>query len=124
MGGDLFLQQPYIFRATCTNVVDGDTIDCDIDVGFGMRTRQRLRLHGVNTPELRSSDPDKRLAAIEAKRFTERFALGCDLYIQTYKSDVFGRYLAKIYRDSECLNDLLVSEGHAVPFMEETALLR
>ena len=117
------MKQPYIFRATCTRVIDGDTIDCDIDVGFGLKTHQRLRLHGIDTPELRSKELSEREAAQRAKSFVEEWVQGKELFVNTYKSDVFGRYLARVYDIDDCLNDILLEEGHAVPFMAERSLV-
>ena len=122
--------QAYIFRGKCVNVVDGDTVDCLIDVGFGLRTKQRLRLHGVNTPEKRSKDPlEKELAKI-AENFVSQMILDKDVLVQTYKDDSFGRYLARVYILSEgetkvyaCLNDLLIESGLGVLYMEDTDLL-
>ena len=127
--GDLG-SQAYTFRAKCVNVVDGDTVDCLIDVGFGLHTKQRLRLHGVNTPEKRSKDPlEKELAKI-AENYVSQTILDKDVLVQTYKDDSFGRYLARVYILSEdeagvyaCLNDLLIENGLGVLFMEDTDLL-
>ena len=115
--------QLYTFRGTLDRVIDGDTIDCHIDVGFGLKTHQRLRFHGINTPELRSRDEDERSRAVLARDFVERWLEGKNLYIQTYKSDVFGRYLARIYAEGECLNDVLVEHGLARPFLAERSLV-
>lgn len=115
--------QLYTFRGVCTHVVDGDTIDVTIDVGFGLTTKQRLRFHGIDTPELRSPDEDERSRAKLAKDFVADWLEGRTLYIQTYKSDVFGRYLARIYSNNECLNDLLLAQGLARPFLAERSLV-
>jgi micrococcal nuclease len=109
-------------------VVDGDTIDCKIDVGFGLSTTHRLRLYGVNTPELHAQDAFVREQARRAKDYTTDCVLNKDVMIQTYKSDVFGRYLAKVFMpinetEYECLNDLLLEQDLAVPFMTDTDLL-
>ena len=125
--------ETYIFNAICTHVVDGDTFDCTIDLGFHLTSLQRLRLHGVNTPELRSSNPEEREAAQKAKDYVIEMVMGKNLKVQTYKDDAFGRYLAKVFIPLEstsysnvqayvCLNDLLIEEGLAVPYMEDTLL--
>lgn len=118
--------QLYTFRAVVTNVVDGDTLDCDIDVGFKVHMHQRVRLHGVNTPELRSRLDSERFLAREAMAFVKSAVLGKEVYIQTYKDDVFGRYLARVYFHQKdklhCLNDILLEQDIASPFMEKTDL--
>jgi micrococcal nuclease len=122
--------QTYIFNATCTHVVDGDTIDCMIDLGFNLTAKHRLRLHGVNTNEMHDNRIAERLKATEAKQFVKDKVLNKKVRVQTYKSDVFGRYLARVfvlidgtYDVYECLNDLLIGEELAIPYMEDTELL-
>ncbi|END1833659.1 thermonuclease family protein [Shigella flexneri] len=93
--------QLYTFKATCTNVVDGDTIDIDLDLGFETFAKRRVRLLNVDTPE-RGQENYK-----EATDFTKACVEGKKIYVQTYKSDVFGRYLANVwYEDGQrSLND-------------------
>lgn len=81
----------YIYKAKCTNVVDGDTIDVKIDLGFDTYSKRRVRLLDVDTPE-RGQENYK-----EATQFTTASVLGKEILIQTYKSDVFGRYLANVF---------------------------
>lgn len=94
-----------------------------IDQGFhGYRT-ERLRLLGVNTPELKGAT---RAAGLAAKAFVERWTHGADHdqewpeIVKTAKSDAFGRFLAVVWRtsDARCLNDDLLDAGHAVPFAD------
>lgn len=81
----------YIYKAKCTNVIDGDTIDVKIDLGFKTYSERRVRLLNVDTPE-RGQENYK-----EATQFTTDAVLGKEILIQTYKSDVFGRYLANVF---------------------------
>lgn len=81
----------YTFRALCTNVVDGDTIDVELDLGFDTTQKRRLRLLDVDTPERKQ---DKFL---KAKQFTESAVLNKEIRVQTYKAGNFGRYLAHVY---------------------------
>lgn len=85
----------YIFKATCTNVVDGDTIDIKLDMGFDIFANRRVRLLHVDTPE-RGQDNWK-----EATEYTRSHLEGRDILIQTYKSDSFGRYLANIFYEDD-----------------------
>lgn len=120
--------KPYIYRARGIRAIDGDTIECCVDVGFGLTTTQRFRLWGIDTPEKRSSDAATKELAYAAQEFTANFIEGMDFMIQTYKTDDFGRYLAKVFvpqgaNEYVSLNELLVLEGFARPFMEKEDLL-
>lgn len=110
---------PYIYKAKCLNVVDGDTIDCVIDLGFKMTTTQRVRLINIDAPEEGSPGYDA------ATEYLVKQLLSQHIYVQTSKDDDFGRYLAKVFIysgmvDNEktylCLNDMLIQEGLAVPY--------
>jgi micrococcal nuclease len=103
----------YEYKATVTNVVDGDTLDAIIDVGFKMTTTQRIRLLGVDTAELTSKDPIERAKAQEAKLFVIEQLLSKLVTIQTTKADSFGRYLATIHLGDVNFNQLLIDKGLA-----------
>jgi micrococcal nuclease len=107
---------PYVYKAKITNVVDGDTVDAVIDVGFKLTTTLRLRLLGVDTAELTSKDPVERAKAQEAKLYLIQELLNKSVTIRTEKSDVFGRYLAAIDVDGRDFNNELLEKGLAVPF--------
>ena len=115
------------FRARCVNVVDGDTIDVCIDLGFGLSLKERVRLAGVNTPELHGSSVEEKALAQKAKQFTyENVRPVTDpdswpLRLTTVKvNEKFGRYLANVYMtvaDKELhLNAMLIAAGHAKPY--------
>lgn len=104
----------YEYKAKCINVVDGDTIDVQIDLGFKMTTVQRLRLIDIDTPE-RGQE-----GYYEATEFTAYHVLGKEIGITTHKTDSFGRYLAEVFvpyvddfNDGYSLSDLLLHEGLA-----------
>jgi micrococcal nuclease len=117
--------QLWVFRARPQRVVDGDTVDLVIDLGRETYVNQRIRLLGVNCPETHGPT---RVEGAAATVFTNDWMQVASMYdvnwpliIQTEKDDHFGRYLATVWRrsDDHCLNeDLLVNEM-AVPFMEE-----
>lgn len=91
----------YTFKAKCVRVIDGDTIEIILQLGFETYAKRRVRLLGVDTPE-RGQNNFK-----EATEFTRKCVEDKDIYVQTYKSDVFGRYLANVwYEDGQrSLND-------------------
>ena len=121
--------EPFVYRVTVLRVVDGDTLDVDIDLGFSMTlVDQRLRLLRVNTPERKGPT---RAAGDKAKAFTERWLQShANIVIRSRKRDKqhserdsFGRYLVEVFGDDEggrqeCLNDALLQSGNAVLFRE------
>jgi micrococcal nuclease len=111
------LKNDYIYNAKITNIVDGDTVDVSIDLGFYVFINERIRLNGIDTPELNSSDPIKREAAKAAKAFLLPF-VGSDISIVSYKKDKYGRFLGDIYLkgNTVSINTTLINEGHAVPY--------
>lgn len=94
------------------NVVDGDTVDGFVDLGYRIWTKQRFRLLGVNTPE------KGKLGAVEATEFVKSRILNKEVSIQSEKSDSFGRWLATIYYEGITINLELLEKGYAVPFMK------
>lgn len=108
----------YQYNAEIIRCVDGDTVDAWIDVGFDMRIKQRLRLHGIDTPETRTKDPIEKKVGLMAKaRVRELLEVGKTYPIWTVEKGKFGRYLARIYLDearNQCVNDMLVEENLAL----------
>jgi len=109
----------YWYTATVVNVVDGDTLDVDTDLGFRIRFHQRIRLYGVDAYELNDPDPERRELAKKAKTFVEAEVLGKRCFINTYmdRAEKYGRWLADIWylREGEYrnLNQYLVEIGLA-----------
>jgi len=92
----------YEYKCTIDRVIDGDTVDVFIDLGFDIIKAERIRLLGIDTPELRSQDTVEKQAAQEAKDYVQGwFAAieksGEDVYVRTSKSDKYGRYLGIIF---------------------------
>lgn len=114
-------EQKWVFTATLRRVIDGDTLDMDIDQGMHAHRIERLRLLRVNAPEMHG---DTKVAGEASKNYVIAwfdallFTSGSSIVIQTYKSDVFGRYLAEVWRTSDGANlaDDLLAAGMAVPF--------
>lgn len=102
----------YNFDAHCTYVVDGDTVDLTIDVGFRFDTRQRVRLLGINTPERGQAGFQ------EAKDYMIKRLFNKQVVVETYKSDVFGRYLGVIFIDGVNINMELMELGLAVVYVK------
>jgi micrococcal nuclease len=112
------IQQPYIYKALVLRVIDGDTIDCEVDVGFRMTTVQRLRLARINCPEMNGPSS---AAGIEAKKWVSNAVAGTMVIVETSKDDAFGRWLAEVYYKNSNgeefnLSSDLLRFGHAVPY--------
>lgn len=107
----------YRYDAEVTNVVDGDTMDVKLDLGFNISKTVRVRLNGVDTNEIFGvpKDSEEYEKGIAQKKFVEDFAYNSNaLIVETLKDDTgkYGRYLARIRRkrDDNTLADYLVDE--------------
>lgn len=106
----------YFYKAKVTRVVDGDTLDIVIDLGFRASMQLRVRLARIDTAEMNSKDPEQREKALRAASFLASQVEGKSVYIKTSKSDLYGRWLAEVYLDESCsesMSDRLLSEGLA-----------
>lgn len=110
----------YQYKAIITNVVDGDTFDMDIDLGFNIHIHERVRLLDVDTPE--KFGKEKPLGLIMKQYATERF-LGEEVVIKSEKADIaavtdsFGRWLVRVNIDErreiyDLYNELGVNKKH------------
>jgi len=105
--------QPYCYKAKCISVYDGDTVTLDISLGFNITMhKQKVRLLGINTPEVRGPEREKGL--VSRNRLRELID-GKDIIVSTYKDKggKYGRLLATIYLDGVNINQQLVDEGLA-----------
>ena len=114
----------YEYRCKIVKIVDGDTVDVDIDLGFGVwMHKERIRLYGIDTPESRTRDLDEKKYGLIAKGWIEKFMpVGSmqTLITQKDKSGKFGRILGK-FRVNDghydiILNDWMISNHHAVAY--------
>lgn len=109
-----------------TKVVDGDTIDVDIDLGFSISYSQRLRLAGIDTPESRTTDKFEKTLGIESKDYLKyKLKDAKDLVVRTEKpdsSEKYGRILGWVYVDgnTKSLNEQMIEDGYAWGYMGET----
>lgn len=104
------------FKAKVRRVVDGDTLDVEIDLGFNLTLNERIRLIGVDTPETRTRDPVEKANGLKSKRFVEDFVGSGNVMIKVHGFGKFGRPLADLYVDGVCLNERLVALGYAAPY--------
>lgn len=106
----------YYYSAYVTSVYDGDTITVDLDLGLGVWMRgQKLRLYGINTPELRGSE---RKEGMIVRDYVRGEILNTFVLIKTHKDKKgkYGRWLAEVFKDGNSLNDELLSLGFAKPY--------
>lgn len=108
----------YEYRAKVLKVIDGDTIDVIIDLGFAVKFVSRLRLYGINSSEIRTKDKIEKAKGLAAKARLKVLIEGKDVTVNTFKdkAEKFGRMLANITIDGRVINDQLISEGHAVSY--------
>lgn len=115
----------YYYKATLEKVVDGDTIDVVIDLGFGIKKKTRLRLNGIDTPEIRTKNIDEKIAGLEAKQKLIELMEGsndeCD--VRTIKTGKYGRYLADVYIKDQNnfdlhVNQYLLENGYATAYKD------
>lgn len=109
----------YTYSALVTEVYDGDTITVDIDLGFGIKiTDQKIRLFGINAPELKGKTKSE---GIKSRDKLTELILNKQVKIETIKDkkEKYGRLLGKIWLDQTLVNDVMITEGLAVPYMLE-----
>jgi len=106
----------YVYQGYVTKVVDGDTIDVILDLGFSIMHKTRLRFARIDTPELNSSDQAERDSAKISKQWVVDQCLDKEVLIQTTGKGKYGRYIAEIYTiddTTRSLNDKLLDNGLA-----------
>jgi len=109
-----------------TGVVDGDTIDVELDLGFNISYSQRVRLAGIDTPESRTKDKAEKVLGLEAKEYLKKQLKDAkSVVIRTEKmnsSEKYGRILGWVYvnGESESLNNKMINDGYAWGYLGET----
>ena len=109
----------YEYRCGITRIVDGDTVDAEIDLGFDIVYKSRVRLYGIDTPESRTRDLDEKARGKLASKFLSDAILHADsLKIQTKldKKGKFGRVLGVIVADDVDLNQAMIDNYLAVAY--------
>ena len=108
------------------NVVDGDTIDVLIDLGFDILFASRVRLAGIDTPESRTKDIAEKALGLEAKEYLKKNLKDAkSVVIKTEKmdsSEKYGRILGWVYVDGNTisLNDMMINDGYAWGYLGDT----
>ena len=117
------MSERFWYGATVLKVIDGDTVDLMVDLGFNVHHKIRDRLFGINTPESRTKDLKEKELGIQAKQFTaDWFTNHKWVFVNTIpdKNDKYGRVLARIFSSDKiddtstaCLNTDIVQAGLA-----------
>ena len=116
----------YTYKIKLDRVVDGDTIDANIDLGFDVSVKKRIRFMGINTPESRTRDLEEKAKGLAAKDRVKQLLEGANkIQLISHGVGKFGRCLGELHIDivdgKESLtlvnvNELLIKEGHAVKY--------
>ena len=123
----------YRYNVTVTRVVDGDTVDVDIDLGFGMTyKKQRVRMMGIDTPESRTRDLEEKFYGKQSKYFLEGLLKDKKVQLLSHDKGKFGRILGELFVNLEELNEDVISNAagsinqmmidnyHAVPYFGQS----
>jgi len=111
----------YTYKITVDRVVDGDTIDANIDLGFNVSVKKRIRFMGINAPESRTRDAEEKVKGLAAKERVKSLLETADsIAVKSHGVGKFGRCLGELILTQEGeevnLNKLLISEGHAIEY--------
>ena len=108
----------YEYNCKVKRVVDGDTVDVLIDLGFDIAYASRVRLYGIDTPESRTRDKDEKARGLISKDFLKSWLDKGSVVIRTRKDKKgkFGRILGEMIVDDININELMIEEHHAVKY--------
>lgn len=121
------LNPDYLYRGKVTRVVDGDTVDIEVDLGFYLKANIRFRLVGINAPEMNSADPAVRIAAVASTEYLTNL-LGAQnptpmsVVLRSTKTEKYGRWLADLWIPAEepssplSVNSAMLVAGHATAY--------
>ena len=101
-------------------VIDGDTLDVLIDLGFSISIKSRIRLAGINAPETRTLDLNEKSKGLDAKSWLEEELKNQEIIIKTVKEEKYGRMLGYLYTKNHSLtiNERMILEGFAVKYKD------
>ena len=108
------------YKVKIRRIVDGDTIDVDIDLGFNMiLSKQRIRLYGIDTPESRTRDKEEKFyGKLSAKFLKEQCKNNSEIFLKTYldKKGKFGRILGELIVEGVNINKMMIEKYMAVEY--------
>ena len=113
----------WTYRAKEIRVIDGDTVDVDIDLGFGMvYKKQRVRMMGIDTPESRTRDLEEKFYGLASKAHLTELLKDQKVQLQSYDKGKFGRILGELFvgDSSFSVNQQMIKDCHAVPYFGQS----
>jgi len=112
----------YEYKATIIDIYDADTMTLEIDLGFNIKITEKVRLYGIDTPELRTKNKQEKKLGYEARDYLRNLLLDKDVTIQTIKDKKgkFGRYLVVVYYEDDNINNHLIDLGYAKEYFGGT----
>tara|TARA_R110002012_G_scaffold151986_1_gene311942 strand:- start:580 stop:927 length:348 start_codon:yes stop_codon:yes gene_type:complete len=106
----------YTYKAKLDRVVDGDTVDAHIDLGFDITIHKRIRLAGIDTPESRTRDLEEKARGLASKdKLIELLGDG-NFILESKEVGKYGRVLGTLHIDNMNINNTLVEEGFATEY--------
>lgn len=112
----------YEYQAVINRVIDGDTLDVSVDLGFSIRAMTLLRMEGINAPELHGVSAEESQAGRASKAYLESLVGGKKVRVVTAKAkEKYGRYLATVWLigsgiQKSSVNQMMIDAGHARPW--------
>ena len=104
----------YTYKIKLDRVIDGDTIDANIDLGFNVSIKKRIRFVGINTPESRTRDLEEKARGLAAKDRLKVILEGANrIELCSYGVGKYGRCLGTLLINDVDINKQLINEGHA-----------
>ena len=113
----------YRYNVAVTRVVDGDTVDVDIDLGFGMTyKKQRVRMMGIDTPESRTRDLEEKFYGKQSKYFLQDLLKDQKIQLVSHDKGKFGRILGELFIEGNelSINQQMIDNYHAVPYFGQS----
>lgn len=110
----------YKYNALCVKVIDGDTIDAFVDLGFDLWIKKRIRFFNIEAPETRTKDLEEKQRGISAKEFLQTILEknNYEFILLSHGVGKYGRCLGELFIDDINVNKLLIKEGHATKYKE------
>ena len=110
----------YEYRVTIDRVVDGDTVDCWIDLGFNTQVFKRVRFVGINAPETRTRDKEEKRFGLLSKQFVkDHYPVGSTAILRTHKDKTgkFGRILGELVWEKTTINKKMVVPNYTFSYL-------